>query len=32
MSIPRFKKYDIVDLVKVMKCYFDNILFIKGEN
>ena len=32
MSIPRFKKYDIVDLVKVMKCYFHVILFIKDEN
>lgn len=32
MSIPRFRKYNIVDLVKVMKCYFDVILFTKGEN
>jgi hypothetical protein len=32
MSILIFKKYDIVDLVKVMKCYFDVILFTKGEN
>ena len=32
MSIPRFKKYDIVDLVKVMKCYFDVILFTNGDN
>ena len=32
MSVPRFKKYDIVDLVKVMKCYFHVILFTKGEN
>ena len=32
MSVTRFKKNDIVELVKVIKCYFDNILFTKGEN
>ena len=32
MSVTRFKKNDIVELVKVMKCYFEVIFFTEGEN